>query len=76
MNLECLVNEIIANNDVVVVEKPEKSSKKKSAKAFTDNETRLLISSGLSIRSFITNKQAATMTEIKDSLVANIWLWQ
>ena len=43
VNLECLVNEIIANNDVVVVEKPEKSSKKKSAKAFTDKETRLLI---------------------------------
>ena len=45
VNLECLVNEIIANNDVVVVEKPEKSSKKKSARAFTDKETRLLISS-------------------------------
>ena len=44
-NLECLVNEIIVNNDIVVVEKPEKSSKKKSARAFTDKETRLLISS-------------------------------
>ena len=44
VNLGCLVDEIIVNNDVVVVEKPEKSSKKKSARAFTDKETRLLIS--------------------------------
>ena len=39
------MDEIIVNNDVVVVEKPEKSSKKKSARAFTDTETRLSISS-------------------------------
>ena len=45
VNLELLVDEIIANNDVVVVEKPEKSTKKKSARAFTDKETGLLISS-------------------------------
>ena len=45
VNLECLVDEIIVNNEVVVVEKPEKSSKKKSAIAFTNKETRLLISS-------------------------------
>ena len=44
VNLECLVNEIIANNDVVVVEKPEKLSKNNNARAFTDKETRLLIS--------------------------------
>ena len=43
VNLECLVDEIIVNNEVVVVEKLEKSSKKKSARAFTDKETRLLI---------------------------------
>ena len=36
------MDEIIVNNDVVVVEKPEKSSKKKSARAFTDKETRLI----------------------------------
>ena len=40
VNLECLVDEIIVNVDV---KKPEKSSKKKSARAFTDKETRLLI---------------------------------
>ena len=39
---ESRVDEIIVNNDVVVVEKPEKSSKKKSARAFTDKETRLI----------------------------------
>ena len=39
------MDEIIVNNDVVVVEKPEKSSKKRSARAFMDKETRLLISS-------------------------------
>ena len=44
VNLELLVDEIIANNDVVVVEKPEKSTKKKSARAFTDKEKGLLIS--------------------------------
>ena len=37
------MDEIIVNNDVVAVEKPEKSSKKRSARAFTDKETRLLI---------------------------------
>ena len=31
VNLECLVDESIVNNDVVVVEKPEKSSKKQIA---------------------------------------------
>ena len=39
------MDEIIVNIDIVVVEKPEKSSKTKSARAFTDKETRLLISS-------------------------------
>ena len=38
------MDEIIVNNDVVVIEKPEKSNKKKIARAFTDKETRLLIS--------------------------------
>ena len=50
VNLQCLVDEITVNNDVVVVEKPEKSSKKKSARAFTDKETRLLI---LSVVAFV-----------------------
>ena len=39
------MDEIIVINDVVDVEKPEKSSKKKSARAFMDKKTRLLISS-------------------------------
>ena len=43
VNLECLVDEIIVINDIVVVEKPEKSGKKKSARELTDKETRLLI---------------------------------